>query len=86
MGFIRFLYLIRKGRKFKWFDFIAEPSFAVAGGMIVWLLCEATSVPDVMQLLLSQLGAWGGPKTIQMLEVRYLGEFRRKGDSPQSLE
>ena len=82
MGFIRFLYLTRKGRKFKWFDFIAEPCFAVAAGMLVWLVCEATEVPDIMQLLLSQIGAWGGPKTIQLLEIRYLGELKK----PQSPE
>lgn len=72
MGVTRFLFLLRKGRKFKWFDLIAEPCFAVAAGMLVWLMCEAMSVPDLMQLLMSQLGAWGGPKTIQVLEIKYL--------------
>lgn len=74
MGITRFLYLLRKGRKFKWFDVIAEPCFAIVAGMLVWLMAEAAEVPDLMQLLLSQLGAWGGPKTIQLLELRLLGK------------
>ena len=74
MGITRFFYLLRKGRKFKWFDLIAEPCFAIVAGMLVWLMAEATEMPDLMQLLLSQLGAWGGPKTIQALELRFLGK------------
>lgn len=78
MGITRFLYLLRRGRKFKWFDLIAEPCFAVTAGMLTWLLGETVGVPDLMQLLLSQLGAWGGPKTIQLLEIRYLGRDLEK--------
>lgn len=78
MGLTRFLYLLRKGRKFKWFDLTAEPCFAVAAGMLVWVAGEALGVPDLFQLLLSQLGAWGGPKTIQLLELKYLGKELEK--------
>lgn len=85
MGVTRFLYLLRRGRKFKWFDLIAEPCFAVTAGMLVWLLCEATGVPDLIQLLMSQLGAWGGPKTIQVLELRYFSEnFDKRPKGPDT--
>lgn len=77
MGLTRFLYLLKRGRRFRWFDLLAEPCFAIVGGMLVWLMCEVLETPDLMQLLMSQLGAWGGPRTIHMLEKKYMGGSRR---------
>lgn len=76
IGFVRFLYLLRRGRRFKWFDLILEPCLAIMGGMMVWALCEASKTPDLLQVVMSQLGAWGGPRTIHVLEVKYLGGTR----------
>lgn len=80
VGMIRALYMIRRGRKFRAFDFLLEPCLAVVGGMCMWGLIEVTSAPDSVQAVMTSLGAWGGPKTIQWLELRYLGG-RRKTDS-----
>lgn len=76
LGFVRFLYLLRRGRKFKWFDVILEPCLAVIGGMLMWALNEAASTPDLLQAMMTSLGAWGGPRTIHYLELRYLGGTR----------
>lgn len=79
VGMFRALYLIRKGREFKWFDMLLEPCLAVFGGMCMWGLTEVTPSPDTVQAVMTSLGAWGGPKTIQWLELKYLGG-RRKTD------
>lgn len=81
VGFIHALYLIRRGRKFKWIDVAVEPLLAVMGGMIMWALAEVTNTPDLVQAVLTSLGAWGGPKTIHAMEVKYMGGSR-KGDAP----
>lgn len=78
VGMIRFLMLLRKGRKLRWFDFLLEPCLAIFAGMLVWGLSEMVHTPDLMQLVLSNLGAWGGPKTIQALEVKYLGPMSKE--------
>lgn len=77
LGLVHALYLIRRGRKFRWLDLLLEPSLAVIGGMMVWALTEVTSAPDLVQAVLMSLGAWGGPKTIHILELRYIGGTRK---------
>lgn len=77
IGVVRMLYMIRKGRKFMWFDLMLEPCLAVMGGMMVWGLTEVTSAPDVVQGVLTSLGAWGGPRTIQWLETKYFPDVRK---------
>lgn len=81
IGFVRFLYLLRRGRRFVWFDAILEPCMAVIAGMLVWGLAEITNMPGIMKTVLASLASWGGPKTIHMLELKYLGG-RKKGDPP----
>jgi hypothetical protein len=83
VGLIRFLYLLQRGRKFKWFDLILEPCLAIFGGMLVWALGEVANTPDLMQMVLSQIGAWGGPRTIHLLEVKYMGGSRRSDREPK---
>lgn len=78
VGMMRFLLLLRKGRKLKWFDYVLEPALAIFAGMLVWGLTELVSTPDLMQLVMSNLGAWGGPKTIQALEMKYLGPLTKE--------
>lgn len=77
LGFVRFLYLLRQGRAFKWFDIILEPCLAVIGGTLMWGVNEATKTPDLMQAVLVSLGAWGGPRTIHYFERKYMGGSRR---------
>jgi hypothetical protein len=79
VGVVRALYLVRKGRQFRWFDIMLEPLLAILGGMSLWALTEVTPTPDLIQAVLTSLGAWGGPKTVQWLELHYFGG-RRKGD------
>lgn len=82
VGLTRMMFLLRRGRKFVWFDVILEPCLAVIGGMLVWMICEVSKMPDMLQTVMSCLGGWGGPKTIHFLELRYLGD--RRSPSPQS--
>lgn len=77
VGIVHALYMIRRGRKFKWFDMLLEPLLAVMGGMILWAIGEVATVPDIMQAVLTSLGAWGGPRTIHAMEVKYLGGTRK---------
>ena len=44
--------------------------------MLVWALTEYTSTPDVLQAALTSLGAWGGPRTVHTLEMKYFGGTR----------
>lgn len=76
VGLTRLLYLIRRGRKFVWFDVILEPMLAIIGGLLCWAIGEVTSIPDVVQACLTSLGAWGGPKTIRRFELKHLGGTR----------
>jgi hypothetical protein len=85
IGLLRLVYLIRKGKKFVWFDFILEPCLAVLAGMLVWGLTEVTSAPDVVQTVLTSLAAWGGPKTIRHLELKYFGGTREGDTAPGAL-
>lgn len=88
IGLTRFLYLLRRGRKFVWFDIILEPCLAVIGGMLIWGLATLAGMPGIMVTVLASLGSWGGPKTIHRLELKYLGG-RRLDDtvtSPVPLE
>jgi hypothetical protein len=77
VGVIRALYMVRKGRQFRWFDIMLEPALAVFGGMMMWAVTEVTPTPDLIQAVFTSLGAWGGPKTIQWLELHYFGGRRR---------
>ncbi len=76
LGMVRFLYLLRRGRKFKWFDLILEPCLAIIGGLLMWAVNEATKTPDLVQAVMTSLGAWGGPRTIHYLELKYMGGTR----------
>lgn len=76
VGMIRFLILIRNGRKVRWVDAVLEPSIAVFAGMLMWAGCEVTGVPDVLQAIFTSLGAWGGPRTLHKLERKYMGGSR----------
>lgn len=80
IGVVRALYMVRKGRQFKWFDIMLEPMLATFGGMLMWAVTEVTPLPDLLQSVVVSLGAWGGPKTIQWLELHYFGG-RRKNDA-----
>jgi hypothetical protein len=82
VGVVRALYLVRRGRKFKWIDIMLEPAMAVIGGMSMWAIAEVSPAPDLIQAVLTSLGAWGGPKTIHWLELRYFGGTR-KSDTMQ---
>lgn len=80
IGLTRLLFLIRKGRKFIWVDLILEPLLAVIAGMLMWGLATLAGLPGIMVTVLASLGSWGGPKTITMLEAKYLGgEVRTPG-------
>lgn len=74
VGMLRFLSLVRRGRQVRWVDAVFEPAIAVFAGMLVWGINEFAGMPDVMQAVLTSLGAWGGPHTIQMLEKKHFGE------------
>lgn len=76
IGLVRFLYLLRRGRQFHWFDVVLEPALAVFGGLCMWALMEVSAAPDMLQAVITSLGAWGGPRTIHWLEVRYMGGSR----------
>ena len=82
IGVLRLLYLIRRGRKFVWFDVILEPCLALLGGMLAWGVMEVTDSPDVMQAVLTSLGAWGGPRTIHYFEKKYMGEIPPTAPAP----
>ena len=86
VGLVRIAIAVRRGRKFKWIDIIADPGMAVLGGMVVWLVTEPTPVPDAMQAALTSLGAWGGSRTLHALEKKYLGGSRLEDETtPGSL-
>ncbi len=73
---IKFLMLIREGRKVRWVDAVLEPSLAVFGGLMMWGVAEFGQIPDVLQAVMTSLGAWGGTRTIHFLERKYLGGSR----------
>ncbi len=77
VGMLRLLVLLRDKRKVRWVEAMLEPSLALFGGMLVWAVAEVASTPDVMQAALTSLGAWGGPRTIHLLEMKYFGGSRR---------
>lgn len=82
LGIVRLLYLIRKGREFKYVDLILEPCLAVFGGMLFWATSEVTQANDILQAVLTSLGAWGGPRTIHWAEKKYLGGSRNTDSVP----
>ena len=86
IGLIRFLYLLRRGRKFKLVDIVLEPLLAILGGMLVWAVNEAADTPDILQAVLTSLGAWGGPRTVHFFEQKYFGGSRDTDRMPLNKE
>lgn len=76
VGMLRLLVFIREKRRVKWVDVMIEPGLAVFAGCLVWLLAEHMRAPELIQTALVSLGAWGGPRTIHMLELKYFGGRR----------
>ena len=76
VGMLRFLMKVRRARKIRWIDAIIEPGIAVLAGLMMWGLAEVTQVPDVLQAVLTSLGAWGGNRTLHRMERKYLGGSR----------
>lgn len=74
VGMIRLMMFIRLKRQVRFIDVLLEPSLAVLGGMVMWAIAEAAGAPDVIQSVVTSLGAWGGPHTLNRLEQKYLGE------------
>lgn len=72
VGMIRLLMLIRSAKKVRIVDVFLEPTLAVLAGVLTWLVSEVSQVPDTLQVVLTSLGAWGGPRTMQALETKYL--------------
>lgn len=79
VGLIRVLMLIRAGRRVRWVDVMLEPAIAVFAGMCAWALSEVANAPDVLQAVMTSIGAWSGPRFIRQLEKRYLGAARDTG-------
>ena len=86
VGVVRLMYLVQRGRRFRWFDLILEPSLAMLAGMIVWALCEVTDMPDVLQGAMTSIGAWGGTRTLHWAELRYFGGTREDDKLKQGKE
>jgi glycopeptide antibiotics resistance protein len=72
VGLIRLLMLIRSAKKVRIVDILLEPLMAVLAGVLTWFVAEVSQVPDMLQVVLTSLGAWGGPRTMQALERKYL--------------
>lgn len=85
VGMIKVLQLLRSRRKFRWIDALFEPAIAIFAGMLVWGVSEVVDMPDVLQTVLTSLGAWGGPRTIHNLERKYLGGSRSSDTAPGDL-
>lgn len=73
VGLIRLLHYVRKGRTLKFVDVLFEPLVAVFAGLCAWGLTEVTNVPDVLQAVMTSVGAWAGPRLINNLEKKYFG-------------
>ena len=80
VGMLRLLTLIRDKRRVRWVEIVLEPCLAVFAGMLVWAVTEYTDTPDVLQAALTSLGAWGGPRTVHLLEMKYFGGSRNGDD------
>ena len=85
VGMIRLLMFIRDKRNVHWFDLMLEPMMAVFGGMVMWALSEYTKTPDIIQAVVTSLGAWGGPRTIHWAERKYFGGSRAGDTTPGEL-
>jgi hypothetical protein len=83
VGMLRMLVFIREKRKVRWVDVLLEPGLAMFAGCLIWLLTEHFRVPELLQTALVSLGAWGGPRTIHMLELKYFGG-RRAGEQNET--
>lgn len=73
VGIIRLLSAIRKGRRLKVVDVLFEPLVAVFAGLCAWGMTEVTNVPDILQTVMTSVGAWAGPRLINTLERKYFG-------------
>jgi hypothetical protein len=81
VGVIRFLMLVRKARRVRFVDVVLEPSIAIFAGMCAWALSEAAGTPDVLQSVVTSVGAWSGPRLIHNLEKKYFGGTRDSDDT-----
>lgn len=86
IGITRVLQMIRKGRQVRWFDWIIEIVVVLLAGGGTWALFEVTATPDILQLVASWIGAWGGPRTLHWLEYRMLGGMRTGETKPGDLD
>ena len=80
VGGIRLGYLLQRGRKLRSFDLLIDPCMALLAGMLIWAILEVMNVPDVLQAAMTSLGAWGGPRTVNALEVKYISKLTKDED------
>ena len=85
VGVVRLLMVVRDARRqIRVVDVVLEPLMAVFGGMALWALAEHADTPDLVQAVMTSLGAWGGPQTVRKLEYKLLGGTRF-GDTDKPL-
>jgi hypothetical protein len=69
--------MLRRGRKYHWFDLVLEGCIAIIFGMIVWKSLEIIVAYEWIQASLAILAGWGAPKSLHALERKVIGGSRR---------
>lgn len=88
-GVIRYYYLIKSGRTFKFFEFVGDMLSSIFVGCVLYMLAEGLAQPTEISAVCAAIGGNMGARAFQIVESFFekkLGEALQKPLFPSRIE
>lgn len=67
-GFVSFMNKLRKGKKWKWIEFVAEIAASAFAGVLVFYISQSMGLSQIMSVSLSGIAGHSSSKALSLLE------------------